>query len=85
MTLNGITNTAGSIDVYRGEAGTVGIDAIVPPSVGWKMFATIPTGSKLCMCQNNAGEMISIDAQVPASVATRMIAVATRHGVSIRR
>ena len=76
----------GSIAVYRGKARTVGIDAIVPAPLGWKMLLEImPDGSLLYACQVNKGGMIAIDAQVTASLAAKVLAEAEQAGVSVRR
>jgi hypothetical protein len=88
----GCTNV-GMIDVYRGKAGSVGIDALVSLATVNKMLKAkaraqqpkTSKASKLCICQLKPGDMVTLDAQVPANVAAKMLAAAKRAGIPIRR
>lgn len=78
----------GVIDVYRGESKRVGIDACVVATPAWQMLAAMggtSAPSLLFVYQSSEGGMVSIDVQVSASVAARMLEAAERAGVVIYR
>jgi len=81
-------NKAGSVQVYKGNAGRIGIDAIVPLSVAVKMLKPMSArgaSSGLYFNQPKAGGLVAIDVQALAPVADRVLAAAKRAGIPIRR
>jgi hypothetical protein len=78
-------NTTGMIDVYPATDGQMGIDACVSLALAGDMLAAMPAASSVYVCQPRQGGMVAVDVQVSASVAAKMLAAATRDGVSIRR
>lgn len=80
-----VQNAAGTIDTYHGEAGKVGIDALVPPALAWKMLSEAHKASGLRVDQVREGGKVAIDVQVPASVAEKMLDAAEQFGASVRR
>ena len=75
------------IDVYRGKAGRVGIDACAPLALVAEMLAVLPANaaSALYVNQPSEGGMVAIGVEVLAPVARGLLAAAENAGAIIRR
>jgi hypothetical protein len=80
-------NAVGTIDVCRGKAGRIGLDACLTASAGKAMLKTVLRSGALgglYVYQSTVGGRIAIDAQVSAPVAAKILAQAKRAGVCVR-
>jgi hypothetical protein len=72
----------GSIAVYRGENGKVGIDACVPTTIAREMYGDVLPGIvSLFEHEGRTG----FDTQISERAAERVVAAAKRAGVTIER
>jgi hypothetical protein len=72
----------GSIAIYRGENGKVGIDACVSTTIAREMYGDVLPG---IVSLSEHGERTGFDTQISKQAAKRVIAAAERAGVSIER
>jgi len=72
----------GSIAVYCGENGKVGIDACVPTKIVREMYGDIFPG---IVSLSEYGERTGFDTQISKRAAKRVIAAAERAGISVDR
>jgi hypothetical protein len=78
--------SAGMIDLYDGDDGRVGIDAVLPPAVAVEMVKVVG-GFELADCelfQPDQGGLTSLQARVPPDALAATLAPAERAGVAIR-